>query len=252
MKIQRFGWIPDLPDIRDYTFTVAPRTLAELPPNVDLLSGCPGVYDQGLLGSCTANAIAGAMQFDQAKQGRTNCFTPSRLFIYYNERAMEGTIRVDAGAMIRDGIKSVVKQGAPREVLWPYDITQFARRPSSKAYIEAKKYQAIIYERLTPTLDQLRGCLASGYPFVFGFSVYEFFESDDVARTGTVNLPQPGEVLLGGHAVLATGYDDIVQRFNIRNSWGDQWGNGGYFTMPYTYLTDVNLSDDFWVIRLVE
>jgi C1A family cysteine protease len=102
------------------------------------------------------------------------------------------------------------------------------------------------------TLPQLKGCLASGSPVVFGFSVYESFESAAVAKTGTMPMPKPSEKQLGGHAVLAVGYDDAQERVIIRNSWGTGWGKKGCFTMPYAYITDDNLCDDFWTIRLVE
>jgi len=100
-------------------------------------------------------------------------------------------------------------------------------------------------------LNQMKGCLASGYPFVFGFTVYESFESDQVAKTGVAPMPATNEKVLGGHAVLAAGYDDGSQRFLVRNSWGPDWGMGGYFTLPYAYLTDANLADDFWTVRMV-
>ena len=107
------------------------------------------------------------------------------------------------------------------------------------------------YHRVQRTLDQFRGCLAAGYPFVFGFRVYDSFESPQVAQTGTVNLPGAGEQPLGGHAVLAVGYDDSSSRFIVRNSWGTSWGQRGYFTMPYTYLLERGLSSDFWTMQLV-
>jgi len=109
----------------------------------------------------------------------------------------------------------------------------------------------VTYSRLTQSLSQLKGCLASGYPFVFGFTVYDSFESQQVAQTGVVPMPAAGEGVLGGHAVLAVGYDDTQQRFIVRNSWGTGWGMQGYFTMPYAYLTEQNLSSDFWTVRLV-
>ena len=248
----RYGWIPDLPDRRDRLYAAPPEALAALPPRVDLRAHCPGVYDQGTLGSCTANAIAAAVQFDRAKQALADVFTPSRLFIYYNERAMEGTIDSDSGAMLRDGIKSVAKQGAPQETLWPYRIPRFRLRPSAAAFKDGVRHEAILYQRLPHLLDQLKGCLASGYPFAFGFTVYESFESAAVARTGEVPMPARGESVLGGHAVLAVGYDDARQRFLVRNSWGTAWGQDGYFTMPYAYLTDQALSDDFWNVQSVQ
>ena len=252
-KIKRYGWIPDLPDQRDHLYFAPRPVLAKLPKKIDLRTLCPPVFDQGQLGSCTANAIAAAHQFDQMKQNKPKVFTPSRLFIYYNEREIEGTIKEDAGAMIRDGIKTLAKQGAAPESAWPYVIAKFATRPPKKCYEAGLAHQALSYQRLTPDIAQLKGCLAAGYPFVFGFSVYESFETEAVAKTGAVPLPDgSGERLLGGHAVLAVGYDDAKQRFLVRNSWGTGWGFAGYCTFPYAYLLDANLSDDFWTVRVVE
>jgi C1A family cysteine protease len=128
---------------------------------------------------------------------------------------------------------------------------QVCGQAASQCYKDALKYKAVTYQRVVQTPSQLKGCLASGYPIVFGFTVYESFESDAVAKTGQVPLPKPSEKVLGGHAVLAVGYDETQQRFIVRNSWGKNWGLQGYFTMPYSYLTDNNLADDFWTIRVV-
>lgn len=247
------GWVPDTPSIQDHYYSVPDPVIERgLPKFVDMRDKCPTtIYNQGQLGSCTANAIAAAIEFDRLKQGLPD-FMPSRLFIYYNERAMEGTIKSDSGAMIRDGIECVNKLGACAETLWDYDITKFATRPSMDAYDDAKKHLSLSYQRITNDIVTMKGCLASGYPFVFGFSVYESMMSYDVASTGILNMPQKGEKLLGGHAVLAVGYDDSTQRITVRNSWGKEWGNGGYFTMPYEYITNENLADDRWSIRIVE
>jgi C1A family cysteine protease len=256
-QVARFGWIPDLPDHRDLLFS-APRTiLRKLPRKVDLKPKCPPVFDQGEIGSCTANAIGAAIEFDQMKQ-RSRAFMPSRLFIYYNERVMENTVNEDSGAMIRDGIKSVAKQGVCPEKMWPYDPSPFppnshlTKKPSAPCYREALKHTAVQYQRITRNLSQMKGCLAAGYPFVIGFTVYESFESETVGRTGKMPMPLPGEGVVGGHAVLAVGYDDRDDCFRMRNSWGTKWGMKGYFTMPYAYLLDENLSDDFWQITLVK
>ena len=247
---QRFGWVPDIPDARDFMYSAPEEVLTALPKKVDLRSKMPPVYDQGQLGSCTANAIGAAFEYDQIKEGLQD-FMPSRLFIYYNERAIEGTVDTDSGAMIRDGIKSVNKLGVCDETVWPYDIARFTEKPPKVAYAEAKKHQATLYRRVMGNLHQMQGCLASGYPFVFGFSVYESFMSDEVARTGVVPLPPRSEKLIGGHAVVAVGYDDSTQRFIVRNSWGTGWGTKGYCTMPYGYLTDPQLARDFWAIYTV-
>jgi C1A family cysteine protease len=208
------------------------------------------VYDQGQLGSCTANAIGAAFEFELLKQKLTD-FMPSRLFIYYNERVMEGTVGTDSGAQIRDGIKSVAQQGVCPEPLCPYVLAQFRTKPSKPCYVEALKHKASLYQRLVPTLNQLKGCLASGYPFVFGFTVYDSFESPAVAKSGHAPMPAPAEAVIGGHAVMAVGFDDSKQWFIVRNSWGPTWGIKGYFTLPYAYVTDAHLADDFWTIRLV-
>jgi C1A family cysteine protease len=251
-RIQRYGWIPDLPDQRDHLYAAPVEALAALPPSVDLRPACPSVYDQGQLGSCTANAVAAAIQFDQMKQKLTTIFAPSRLFIYYSERVMEGTVNSDSGAMIRDGVKSVAKQGDCPEDKWPYDISKFQDKPTAQCYQVAAQHKAILYERLVQNLTPMKGCLASGFPFVFGFSVYESFESPDVAKTGHAPMPAPGEQQLGGHAVLAVGYEDSQQWFIVRNSWGTVWGMQGYFTLPYAYLIQSSLSNDFWTIRIVQ
>jgi len=251
-KISRYGWIPDLPDHRDFIYA-APVAVTGAPPvSVDLRSQCPSVYDQGQLGSCTANAIAAAIQFDRMKQLSAQVFTPSRLFIYYNERVSEHTVASDSGAQIRDGIKSVAKQGDCPEMEWPYVITKFKTKPPQNCYADALKYKAVSYQRLTPVLSQLKGCLVSGYPFVFGFTVYESFESAQVAKTGHASLPKSGEASIGGHAAMCVGYNDAQQWFIVRNSWGPKWGMKGYFTLPYPYLISANLASDFWTIRVVQ
>jgi C1A family cysteine protease len=249
--ILRYGWQPDLPDQRDFSYAATRAAISKLPSKIDLRMNCPAVYDQGNLGSCTANAIGGAFEFEQMKQS-VPIFMPSRLFIYYNERVIEGTVNADNGAQIRDGIKSVNKQGVCAEDLWPYEITAFAKKPDTKCYAEALKHQVLSYQRVVRNLNSMKGCLAEGYPFVFGFTVYDSFESEAVAKTGKLNMPEMNEGVVGGHAVVAVGYDDTENRFIVRNSWGTAWGINGYFTMPYNYLMEENLSDDFWTIRLVE
>jgi C1A family cysteine protease len=201
--------------------------------------------------NCTGNAIAAALEFDQIKQGIKRHWTPSRLFIYYNERVIENTIDSDSGAQIRDGMKSVAKQGAPPEKAWPYDIDKFRAEPPRKCYTEGAKHVAIRYQRLARTLNQLKGCLAEGFPFVFGFMVYDNFESEEVAKTGEAAMPRAREKQIGGHAVLAVGYEESKQRFIVRNSWGTGWGKRGYFTLPYPYLMESTLSSDFWTVRSV-
>lgn len=242
-----YGWVPDLPDHRDYLYSAVRPAPRVFPARVDLRSCCSKVEDQGDLGSCTANALAGGLEFLE-KKDKVKFADLSRLFIYYNERVIEHSVRSDSGAMIRDGIKTLARQGVCIETQWPYDVSRFTAKPGAACYKEALDHQITSYHRIL-TLDEMRTCLAEGFPFVFGFTVYESFESEQVSRTGDVNMPKPAECVMGGHAVLAVGYDDAKKRFIVRNSWGTAWGMKGYFTMPYAYVADRNLSDDFWTIR---
>jgi C1A family cysteine protease len=250
---RKHGWKPDHRDHRDHVFKKAEGTV--LPVKFDLRKMCPHkIQDQGQLGSCTANAIAAAIQFDLLKQGLHPYFFVSRLFVYYNERDMEGTTSTDSGAAIRDGIKTINTLGVCSETLWPYSDANpgpFSTKPSAAAYTEALKARSLNYQSVPQTLDAMKACIVSKTPFVLGFTVYESFESDAVAQTGVVPMPAKGERVMGGHAVLCVGYDDATQRFVCRNSWGASWGMGGYFTIPYAYLTNPRLASDFWAINVM-
>lgn len=243
-----WGWIPDLPDQRDFLYAALRKVAAaRLPTSVDLRPTMSKVEDQGQLGSCTANALAGALECLEVKAGQA-FIDLSRLFIYYDERVLEHSVATDSGAMLRDGIKTLAAQGVCSEKKWPYVISRFTRKPSATCYAEAKKHTIRSYHRIA-NLKEMRTCLAEGFPFVFGFSVYESFESAGVAKTGVLAMPKADERQLGGHAVCAVGYDDKSKRLLVRNSWGTAWGMKGYFTMPYDYAADRDLSDDFWTIR---
>jgi C1A family cysteine protease len=244
---KRYGWVPDLPDHRDYLYGAVRPLPPALPPRIDLRHLCSKVENQGNLGSCTANALAGALEFLEIKH-KVHFTDLSRLFIYYNERVIEHSVRSNSGSMLRDGIKTLAKLGVCSEKTWPYVVSKFAVKPRAACYKEANNNQITSYHRIL-VLDEMRTCLAEGFPFVFGFTVYEGFETQHVALTGVVDMPQPRERVVGGHAVMAVGYDDAAKRFIARNSWGEKWGMKGYFTMPYAYLADRNLSDDFWTIR---
>jgi len=239
-----YGWKPSIPDQRDLLY--APTNI-KLPESVDLRSLCPPVYNQGQLGSCTANAVAGALDFERHKQDES-FIGPSRLFIYYNERMDDGTVKSDAGATIRESVKAVSKYGACPEVEWPYQIKNFTEKPAPPCYTDAIKYEVLIYHRVSA--QDIKEVLATGRPVVIGISVYESFESPTVASTGLVPMPKPNEQLMGGHAVLVVGYEQ--DKYIVRNSWGDQWGDKGYFYLPQEYLSNPFLASDFWTLMEVK
>lgn len=239
---RKYTWRPDLPDARDHIFHSITTPAASVP----MLACLPAPKDQGNLGSCTANAGTSCIEAEHARLGGV-VLPISRLFYYYQERKLEGTVRQDSGAQIRDGVKQAANVGYCREDLWPYKISKFKTAPSHASNADAAQHRITEYLRLS-TVDEMMRCLTDGFPITFGFTVYESFESDEVARTGVVPMPGPGEKVLGGHAVVLGGYDDHT-RARCRNSWGPSWGQAGNFTIPWAYLADRNLSDDFWTIR---
>jgi C1A family cysteine protease len=247
-----YGWKKDTPNPDDKFHNFIVNNTLDNIKLVDLRSTCPAIYNQDKLGSCTANAIAAAYEYDEIKQNEKNVFIPSRLFIYYNERKIEKTIDTDSGAEIRDGIKSISIDGVCSEDLWTYDITKFTECPTQNCYDEAKNHKSIEYKKVVQSLEQLKQCLVEGFPFIFGFNVYSSFETQTVAETGNMPMPKEGEELLGGHAVCAVGFDDNKQVFIIRNSWGDNWGDKGYFYMPYAFITNTSQCSDFWTVIKVK
>lgn len=210
----------------------------------------PEVYDQGQLNSCTANALAAAVDFDNHLQTQ-RFLAPSRLWIWYQERLMEGDPGQNNGAQIRDGAKVVARLGVCPESDWPYDPATFAQPPSQKDYTDAFGDRVMRYATVPQDLWSLKSVLANGRPVVFGFTVYSEFESQQVASSGILSMPSPGDQVVGGHAVVLVGYNDAVDRFRVRNSWGTGWGQQGYFEMPYLYVTSPSLASDFWVLQTV-
>ena len=246
----KYHWQRDKPDARDHIY--AAPTVA-LPASVDLRQYCSAIEDQGQLGSCTGNAIAGIIELMQRKQNPAKGRDVSRLFIYYEERVLDGSVNYDAGAYIRDGIKVVNKKGAPLETLWPYLTSRFRTRPTVTAYNDALKRKATAYQRVT-NFAGVKTALSQGYPVVIGFDIYASFETQAVTSTGMMPYPNINtEQYLGGHAVAIVGYNDNLNggRFICRNSWGTSWGDQGYFYMPYQVIQDVNMSSDFWIITAV-
>ena len=245
LKKHSYGWVPDIPDARDFLYTAIKARRLRLSAQVDLRKHCSKIENQGALGSCTAQALAGNLEFlDNRADGQYTDM--SRLFIYYNERVLIRTVDVDSGAMLRDGIKTLNKEGVCPESVWPYRIEDFSEKPSQYSYRIAKQHRIVTYHRIL-TLPDMLACLSEGFPFVFGFAIYESFEDHRTARTGVARMPKKTEKMLGGHAVLAVGFDQKTKRLLCRNSWGTGWGMDGYFTMPFEYLK--SLADDFWTIR---
>lgn len=244
----KLGCKPDAPDNRDLLYK--PGATEHLPDIIDLRVYAPAPYDQQSLGSCTGNAIAGNIQCLQ-KREKIDLVMPSRLFIYYNERKIEGTINTDSGASIRDGFKVIKELGYPDESLWPYDISKFTDEPTPDVYKLASMH-TVQYERVVQTPEAVEHCLASGFPITFGFVVYPDFMTSNMAATGLLSMPLGNEASEGGHAVLAVGYDRRTRKILVRNSWGSDWGLKGYFWMPYDYILNPNLAYDLWMLRLVD
>lgn len=242
----KYHWKRDKVDSRDYRYPLSNKNTQNI---VDLRPLCTPIEDQGALGSCTGQAIAGAIELlnNKAKQYQDI----SRLFIYYYERLLMGTVNIDSGAYIRDGIKVCYRNGASLESLWPYDIKKFKIRPNQRAITDALQRKVTRYERIA----NHEGCLDAlnnGYPVIIGFDVYSSFESLQVIQTGVMTYPNVRrERLLGGHAVLLVGYNLSRQVYIVRNSWGRNWGDQGYFYMPFNVLQDNTMSGDFWTIKSI-
>ncbi len=232
---------------RSFQLKAIPSNKAPLLPKlIDLRKGMPAIYDQGNLGSCTANAICAMIKYKNAK------IDGSRLFLYYNERLLEKTVNFDAGADLTDGIKALCSFGICQEKTYQYIISKFALKPPPNTYAEASPHKNIRATLVDSTLNAMKSCLIQNYPFVVGIAIYDSFESGTVSKTGVVPMPnKSSEQLLGGHAVLCVGYDDVKKVWIMRNSWGPSWGEKGYFYLPYNYLLDVTLSSDAWALHFI-
>ena len=239
-----------IPEKKTYTNTLRykPKSLstANLPSSVDLRAKMPPIVDQGTVGSCTACAVSAAFQFcDLSWDG-------SVLFLYFNTRMLDGNTSQDNGSTLSQAVNAVNKYGICSNERWPYLTNMWATQPNVQCYVEGLKHQTIGYSHVEQTGDQMKACLASGYPFVIGIYIYQSFENPDVERTGNVPMPGAGEAMLGGHAIVCVGYDDSRGIWICRNSWGTGWGDAGYFYLPYGYLNDTNLATDVWKITQVE
>lgn len=251
-KSRGLGFRPDLPDIRDLTFEAGGiiKRKKVLPAAVDLREhvDMPPIYNQGTLGSCTAQSVGALCDFEYGKDFH---YRPSTLFLYYVTRSLEGTVDVDAGATIRNTIKAANEFGVATEKFWPYEIGKFAEQPSKTVYEIASNHQALEYRKVRQRLDDLRECISQDNLIAFGFCVYEGLYKITKNKP-VIELPDYSQELQGGHAVVIVGYDDNEEHFIIRNSWGSSWGLNGYFYMPYNFILNPQLAMDFWSISLVE
>lgn len=240
---RKYGWRRDYHDDRDLP--------AAMPvfvgwQDTDLRPRVPQIFDQGNEGSCVANACALAAMF---------CIriVPSRQFLYWNARKVIGEENNDSGCQIRDAVKIMASIGIPPERAWPYH-EHWNIKPSDESYREAKYFTVHKYTRVNRSASGLCYQLTRGIPVVVGISVFESFESQEVADTGIVPLPSVNEQFLGGHAVLVVGSTRIkgAQYWICANSWGPKWGDEGFFYLPSIYLTGNSLSNDFWSIETID
>jgi len=269
---RKYGWVPDIPDPRDRVYSAPPKVL--LPESVSLRSLCSAVEDQGSLSSCVGNACAGMLEVLENKNGTTftkeftkwekflrSCgiissedagtFTlgfmdVSRLFIYYNARVRDGLDGSDNGCSIRSALKELNAKGYCWEKDWPYDWSKVNVRPDSLCFVKAKEKKIIDYRSMYSNTEMMT-CLAEGYPFVIGLSIFEGFEGKKARQTGEIDMPTLKEGARGGHAVLCIGYEKKTERYLMKNSWGEGWGDDGYFTIPFDYVANYGM--DAWTIR---
>ncbi len=261
-----YGLLRDLLDMRDYTpqskeveNILGKQWLSfetTLPSQIDLRNWTSPVEDQKNLGSCTAQAVVGLVEFYERKY-HNEFIDASRLFLYKVTRKLYN-FTGDSGAYIRGTMKALKIFGVPPERYWPYIIEKFDDEPDPFVYSLAKEYQAITYFRLDKSdvkrddlLFILKNVLFKEIPFVFGFSVYTSIHSKNVSKTGYIPFPRKGEKMEGGHAVMAIGYDDTRRVFIIKNSWSKEWGDNGYGYLPYDYILK-GLSADFWCLTKQE
>ena len=263
-------------DHRDYKKVYDYVPSCQSHPKVDLRQYIEGVYDQGKMESCTANALCAAYKFAMKKElVASTCtplgssppvpsdgphslnielqhaasFDPSRLFLYYNSRKLDNNDYVDSGCSIRDAVKAFAREGVCTEQEWPYKIRRLTQEPRRSCYLQAKgnvisKYECLVHQ----DIHQFRACLKEECPFVFGFVVYESFYSSANMHYGKMQMPTTNDEIKGRHAVMAVGYDDTAKHFIILNSWGDTFGDKGYFYMPYDFIVAPDKAFDFWKI----
>jgi len=238
------GWIPDKVDPRDFKYSALLKAPGIFKDEVDLRSVSPAIYSQGATNSCVGNAVGASIDFYYTKLGYPHS-DPSRLFIYFNGRDLDGTPYEDIGCTIRNSIKGVVKLGVCSEESWPYIISNVIMRPYQTCYDEAISNKVSSYYRMDYVIDDFKQCLSEGFPFTIGVRVFENFPMS----TETGIIPMPSGKILGGHAMLVVGYISSIKMFIVRNSWGPLWGENGYGFIPFEYVLNNGWAGDFWTIR---
>lgn len=239
----KFGWIPDNPDCHDQYTIYSSANNTHL---VDLRNISPGIYNQRVIKSGVANALAGLYEFHLIQKDINIVFIPSRLFIYYNQRVLMNSTEYDSGSQIKTGLQVLKQYGVCPETKWPYHNDYLEYEPLNECY--EYPIEKFTYYRLHHTIDSLKSALTNKNPFVFGMALYsEFLE---IKEDGVLAMPNKDSKYLGGQCVMAVGYDDNKQSFIIRNSFGVEWGDKGHFYMPYDYITETNLCRDFWIISI--
>jgi len=244
---------PDVLDGTEMKFGVTHHVLAvvNLPPKLDLRTTkmVPAIFNQLTIGDCLGNETSNALRFCLSKEGKPT-WSPSRLFLYYFGRMMDGSnVTKDTGMSYTGCFNAIKHYGVCSESLWPYDIKKFAVAPNPNALKIGHAHTSIEFLSVSQDLVSIKQALNAGYPVLIGISVYESFESQAVSKTGIVPIPGPNEKCLGGHSVCIWGYDDSKQYFIVSNSWGTEWGDKGYFYLSYRYILNRNLSNSFWTIR---
>lgn len=242
-----YGMRADAVDRHDHLFEA--RRATALPRTLSYRDKLPACWDQGEIGSCTGHGVGALIRFRKSR------FMPSRLMLYLGGRIIERTVKVDAGAEIRDVVKAAAKAGVCDEQFWKYDIAKFDDMPPAEDFIRAKRHQIEEYRRVQIGIDDFRHALCDNGPIAFGFEVPESFEEDgegSIWRTGIMKMPGTRERNVGGHCVAAIGYDDDRKLLECRNSWNTDWGDKGNFWMPYDFASDPDQVSDAWIITVVE
>tara|TARA_B110000208_G_C11799546_1_gene441260 strand:- start:2051 stop:2863 length:813 start_codon:yes stop_codon:yes gene_type:complete len=243
-----YGWIPDHPNYNDNTYDAPIKNLL-INRKIDLRLNCPGICNRKNIGSSVAHAICYVYEYNIIKHDMNNIFIPSKLFLYFNQRLLKHTQEFDCGSSIRDGLSILDKIGICSEVVYPYDISLIYDKPSDEIYEEASHNKGIEYYKIKPIITNIKTLLQDSIPIIFGFGIYSSFENQVSDNGFTIKIPQENEKFIGGSCGVCVGFNDEKQAFIIMNSKGVEWGDKGYFYMPYLYLTNNNLCSNFWIIK---